>query len=74
MTTTALKMQLAVVEAKHPSLVGLAGIVVQETAGTFRIVTSKNEIKGQAPCPLAASMCASADDVMLLIQFCQRRM
>lgn len=67
-------MQLAVVKAKHPSLVGLAGIVVQETAGTFRIVTSKNEIKGQALCPMAVSICASVDDVVLLAQFYQRRM
>lgn len=37
--------KVEIVKAKHPSLVGLAGIVVQETAGTFRIVTSKNDIK-----------------------------
>lgn len=36
----------AVKVARHPSLVGLAGIVVQETEGTFRIVTPKNKIKG----------------------------
>lgn len=37
-----------VVKAKHPSLVGLKGIIVQETEGTFRIVTAKNRVKGEA--------------------------
>jgi len=37
--------KIEVKRAKHPSLVGLAGIVVQETENTFRIVTAKNAIK-----------------------------
>lgn len=35
-----------VIKAKHPSLVGLCGIVAQETEGTFRIVTPWNLVKG----------------------------
>lgn len=33
--------------AKNPSLVGLNGIVLQETRGTFKIVTPKSQIKGK---------------------------
>ncbi|CAD6581224.1 MAG: hypothetical protein CYPHOPRED_001520 [Cyphobasidiales sp. Tagirdzhanova-0007] len=37
--------KIMVTKARHPSLVGVGGIVVQETEGTFRIVTDKNDIK-----------------------------
>ncbi|GAA6015858.1 hypothetical protein JCM10207_008820 [Rhodosporidiobolus poonsookiae] len=36
---------LSVKRAKNPSLVGLKGIVLQETQGTFKIVTPKSDIK-----------------------------
>ncbi|GAA5920402.1 hypothetical protein JCM6882_003265 [Rhodosporidiobolus microsporus] len=36
---------LSVKRAKNPSLVGLSGIVLQETQGTFKVVTPKSEIK-----------------------------
>ncbi|GAA5998363.1 hypothetical protein JCM5350_007432 [Sporobolomyces pararoseus] len=36
---------LSVKRAKNPSLVGLQGIVLQETQGTFKIVTPKSQIK-----------------------------
>ncbi|GAA6059763.1 hypothetical protein JCM10212_001971 [Sporobolomyces blumeae] len=36
---------LAVKRAKNPSLVGLSGIVLQETQGTFKLVTSKSVLK-----------------------------
>lgn len=41
--------RVTVIKAKHPSLIGLAGIVAQETEGTFRIVTANNVVKGK-PC------------------------
>ncbi|GAA6023173.1 hypothetical protein JCM11491_003287 [Sporobolomyces phaffii] len=37
---------LRVRRAKNPSLVGLEGIVLQETQGTFKVVTPKSQIKG----------------------------
>ncbi|KAK9895514.1 RNase P subunit p29-like protein [Cystobasidium minutum MCA 4210] len=37
--------EVEVVKAKHPSLVGLTGIVAQETEGTLRIVTPRNLVK-----------------------------
>ncbi|GAA5828174.1 hypothetical protein JCM5353_007819 [Sporobolomyces roseus] len=36
---------LSVKRAKNPSLVGLKGIVLQETQGTFKIVTPKSQVK-----------------------------
>ncbi|GAA5991481.1 hypothetical protein JCM11641_002054 [Rhodosporidiobolus odoratus] len=36
---------LTVKRAKNPSLVGLQGIVLQETQGTFKIVTTKSQVK-----------------------------
>ncbi|GAA5870762.1 hypothetical protein JCM8547_001702 [Rhodosporidiobolus lusitaniae] len=36
---------LSIKRAKNPSLVGLSGIVLQETQGTFKIVTPKSSIK-----------------------------
>ncbi|GAA5895395.1 RNase P/RNase MRP complex subunit [Sporobolomyces salmoneus] len=36
---------LSVKRAKNPSLVGLQGIVLQETQGTFKIVTPKSQVK-----------------------------
>ncbi|BGP41455.1 RNase P/RNase MRP complex subunit [Rhodotorula kratochvilovae] len=36
---------LSVKRAKNPSLVGLKGIVLQETQGTFKLVTPKSQIK-----------------------------
>ncbi|GAA5821152.1 hypothetical protein JCM3770_005694 [Rhodotorula araucariae] len=36
---------LSVKRAKNPSLVGLKGIVLQETQGTFKLVTLKSQIK-----------------------------
>ncbi|GAA5993620.1 hypothetical protein JCM10908_000644 [Rhodotorula pacifica] len=36
---------LSVKRAKNPSLVGVGGIVLQETQGTFKIVTPKSQIK-----------------------------
>jgi ribonuclease P protein subunit POP4 len=38
---------LAVSQSKNPSLVGVGGIVLQETAGTWRVVTSRNELKSE---------------------------
>lgn len=38
----------AVIKAKHPALLGLSGIVAQETEGTFRIVTPRNLVKGES--------------------------
>ncbi|POY72162.1 hypothetical protein BMF94_4799 [Rhodotorula taiwanensis] len=37
--------RLAVKRAKNPSLVGLEGIVLQETQGTFKLVTPKSRVK-----------------------------
>ena len=37
---------ITVKRAKNPSLVGLKGIVLQETQGTFKIVTPKSLVKG----------------------------
>lgn len=42
----------AVKRAKNPSLAGMKGIVLQETQGTFKVVTSKSQIKGASPAPL----------------------
>ncbi|GAA5883131.1 hypothetical protein JCM3774_005328 [Rhodotorula dairenensis] len=36
---------LSVKRAKNPSLVGLSGVVLQETQGTFKVVTPKSQIK-----------------------------
>ncbi|KDE05639.1 hypothetical protein MVLG_04010 [Microbotryum lychnidis-dioicae p1A1 Lamole] len=36
---------VAVKRAKNPSLVGIQGIVLQETQGTFKLVTAKSQIK-----------------------------
>ncbi|BGP33409.1 RNase P/RNase MRP complex subunit [Rhodotorula toruloides] len=36
---------LSVKRAKNPSLVGIKGIVLQETQGTFKVVTPKSQIK-----------------------------
>ncbi|GAA5927125.1 RNase P/RNase MRP complex subunit [Sporobolomyces koalae] len=36
---------LTVKRAKNPSLVGIEGIVLQETQGTFKLVTAKSQIK-----------------------------
>ncbi|KAK8845369.1 hypothetical protein IAR55_006082 [Kwoniella newhampshirensis] len=38
-------IQLLVTSSRNASLVGLKGIVIEETAGTFRFVTVKNEVK-----------------------------
>jgi len=36
----------AVKRAKNPSLVGLRGLVLQETHGTFKLVTPSSQVKG----------------------------
>nr|XP_031863686.1 uncharacterized protein CI109_000938 [Kwoniella shandongensis]KAA5530758.1 hypothetical protein CI109_000938 [Kwoniella shandongensis] len=36
---------LTIVSSRNTSLIGIGGIVIEETAGTFRIVTTENEIK-----------------------------
>lgn len=36
---------LSVKRAKNPSLIGLSGIVLQETQGTFKLVTPRSQIK-----------------------------
>ncbi|GAA5950508.1 hypothetical protein JCM21900_004834 [Sporobolomyces salmonicolor] len=40
---------LSVKRAKNPSLVGLKGIVLQETQGTFKLVTPASQIKALMP-------------------------
>lgn len=39
-----------VVKAKNPALIGLCGIVAQETEGTFRLVTVKDDVKSKRDC------------------------
>ena len=40
--------------SKNASLVGVSGIVVQETENTFKVVTRKNKPKGACVCVLYA--------------------
>ena len=37
---------LTVVKSKNPCLVGLSGIVIHETENTFKVVTTKDKLKG----------------------------
>jgi ribonuclease P protein subunit POP4 len=39
--------QLPVKECRNTSRVGLEGIIVHETSNTFKVVTRKNELKGE---------------------------
>lgn len=43
------KTPLVVRNAKNASLVGVGGIVIQETENTFKVVTPKNQLKGKTP-------------------------
>jgi ribonuclease P protein subunit POP4 len=51
------KSTTLVKRAKNPSLLGISGIVLQETLGTFKVVTPKSEVKGALdfPSPLLDS-------------------
>lgn len=56
---------LSVKRAKNPSLVNLTGLVLQETQGTFKIVTTKSRIKGTSQLQPLLSSCPQTDFVWL---------
>jgi ribonuclease P protein subunit POP4 len=43
--------------SKNASLVGVSGIVVQETENTFKVVTRKDKLKGERLPPLFCYVC-----------------
>lgn len=67
----------AVAKAKNQSLVDLHGIVIEETEGTFRVITPLSAVKGQAGCQhggcmLIVSLSPTEEAQHLLIRFAAR--
>ncbi len=67
-------------KSKNAALVGVSGIVVQETENTFKVVTRKDKLKGACASPLLPSCLLSVYLSLLylspqnfFLQFCQSK-